>query len=171
VYLGDAARESRRDSPGNVNTRLDKLRRGDFDAIVLAAAGLARLGKADIISQHFAPADMLPAAAQGVVGVECLEVRTELRQLLEQFDDPQARVTTVAERAVARALDASCHSPVASYATLDGDRVSLQALVAAVDGSAIIREAGQAAFAGADALGTRIAGELLDRGAGKLLRQ
>jgi hydroxymethylbilane synthase len=156
---------------GNVNTRLAKLERGEYDAIVLASAGLQRLGMASRIAEEFSPEHMLPAAAQGVLGIECLQDREDLRLLLAQLEDAATRTTTLAERAVARALQASCQSPVASYATLAGEEICLQALVASADGTTILRESAKAAACDAEALGIEVATRLLERGAGALLEQ
>ncbi|MDH3481822.1 MAG: hydroxymethylbilane synthase, partial [Gammaproteobacteria bacterium] len=101
---------------GNVNTRLAKLENGDYDAIILAAAGLERLELERHISQQFLPSEMLPAAAQGVVGIECLSDRTELRTTLSRLNHPTTVQTTLAERAIAKTLQANCQSPVATYA-------------------------------------------------------
>ena len=156
---------------GNVNTRLAKLERGEYDAIVLASAGLQRLGMASRIAEEFSPEHMLPAAAQGVLGIECLQDREDLRSLLARLEDAATKVTTLAERAVARALQANCQSPVASYATLAGDELSLQALVASADGTTILRESARAAACDAESLGIEVATRLLERGAGALLEQ
>ena len=156
---------------GNVNTRLAKLQLGQFDAIVLASAGLERLGMASKISQEFTPEQMLPAAAQGVLGIECLQNNEKLRGLLSRLENGPTVITTTAERAVARALDATCQSPVASYATLGGDSVTLQALVASADGKTILRETETADTGDADALGAQVAEQLLGRGADALLIQ
>jgi hydroxymethylbilane synthase len=154
---------------GNVNTRLAKLAAGDYDAIVLACAGLERLGLDAQISERFDPEQMLPAAAQGVIGVECLEDRDGLRQVLAQLEHGETRCTTTAERAVARRLQASCQSPVASFATLHGDDLTLLALVASVDGSTLLREEITGSSAEAEALGIEAADRLLARGAASLL--
>lgn len=156
---------------GNINTRLARLQLGKFDAIVLASAGLERLGMASRISEEFSPEQMLPAAAQGVLGIECLEFNDKLRGLLSRFEDGPTLITTTAERAVARVLQASCQSPVASYATISGDKVTLQALVASADGTTILRETDAAATGDADELGARVAERLLGRGADALLAQ
>jgi hydroxymethylbilane synthase len=156
---------------GNVNTRLAKLQLGQYDAIVLASAGLERLGMASKISEEFAPEQILPAAAQGVLGIECLQNNDELRALLGRLEDGPTKTTTVAERAVARALQASCQSPVASYATISGSEVMLRALVASADGKTILRESATADVSDADSLGYRVAESLLKRGAGALLAQ
>jgi hydroxymethylbilane synthase len=154
---------------GNVNTRLAKLAAGDYHAIVLACAGLERLGLDAQISERFDPEQMLPAAAQGVIGVECLGDRDGLRQVLIQLEHGETRYTTTAERAVARRLQASCQSPVASFATLHGDDLTLLALVASVDGSTLLREEITGSSAEAEALGIEAADRLLARGAASLL--
>ena len=154
---------------GNVDTRLAKLDNGDYDAIILAAAGLERLEFDDRISQLFAPEQMLPAAAQGVVGIECLEDATELRAVLAQLNHSTSVQTTLAERAIARVLEASCQSPVATYAVIDGDALTVTALVAMPDGSKSIRDSVSGKSADAEALGEELAGRLLESGAAELL--
>ncbi len=154
---------------GNVNTRLDKLERGDFDAIVLAAAGLERLELDDRITQTFTPDEMLPAAAQGVVGIECLAANNELRDVLSKLSDPQSELTTAAERAIAKTLAASCQSPVATHAVLDGDTLTVTALVALPDGSESMRETISGAADDARKLGTDLGERLLSNGARELL--
>ena len=154
---------------GNVNTRLAKLDNGDYDAIILAAAGLERLGFHDRISQLFVPEQMLPAAAQGVVGIECLENASELRAVLAQLSHPTSVQTTLAERAIARVLEASCQSPVATYAVVDGAALTVTALVAMPDGTESIRDSVSGDAGDAEALGELLAGRLLERGAAELL--
>jgi hydroxymethylbilane synthase len=154
---------------GNVNTRLAKLDNGDYDAIILAAAGLERLEFDDRISQLFVPEEMLPAAAQGVVGIECLEAATELRTVLAQLNHATSVQTTLAERAIARVLEASCQSPVATYAVIDEDVLTVTALVAMPDGSESIRDSVSGKAADAEALGEQLANRLLAKGAAELL--
>lgn len=154
---------------GNVNTRLAKLDNGDYDAIILAAAGLERLKFDERISQQFLPEQMLPAAAQGVVGIECLENATELRAVLAQLNHDTSVRTTLAERAIARVLEASCQSPVATYATIDGDSLSVTALVAMPDGSEFIRDSINGSTDDAEQLGEQLARRLLDNGAAQML--
>ena len=155
---------------GNVNTRLAKLDNGDYDAIILAAAGLERLGLDDRISQVFRPDEMLPAAAQGVVGIECRDDAVELRDILAQLNHDSSVKTTLAERAIARVLEASCQSPVATFASIDGDSMSVTALVAMPDGSRVIRDSVNGKPEDAEQLGETLAGRLLDQGAGDVLR-
>ena len=154
---------------GNVNTRLTKLDNGDYDAIILAAAGLERLEFGDRISQAFAPDQMLPAAAQGVVGIECLETAAELRTVLAQLNHKTSVQTTLAERAIARILEASCQSPVATFAQVQGDAMTITALVAMPDGSRAIREEISGAADAAEKLGEQLARRLLEQGAADLL--
>ena len=154
---------------GNVNTRLAKLDDGNYDAIILAAAGLERLEFAERISQLFSPEEMLPAAAQGVVGIECLESRSDLCEVLAQLNHPESVRTTLAERAIARVLEASCQSPVATFATVAGDEMTVTALVAMPDGSRAIRDSVSGAADDAERLGEELAGRLLEQGAAELL--
>lgn len=154
---------------GNVNTRLAKLESGEFDAIILAAAGLERLDLAQHISQQFTPQEMLPAAAQGVLGIECLESNQSLRDVLTALNDDNTIHTTTAERSIARQLQASCQSPVASFATLDGTDLTLTALVAHPDGSECIRETTTGDAAEAEEIGVALAERLIKLGAMRLL--
>jgi len=154
---------------GNVNTRLARLESGDFDAIILAAAGLERLELDHHISQQFSSSEMLPAAAQGVLGIECLDSNTELCNVLGQLNDPIALQTTTAERTIVRMLQASCQSPVAAFATVDHGTLSLTALVAYPDGSRYIRKSLSGDATDAQQLGETLAERLLQSGARELL--
>lgn len=156
---------------GNVNTRLKKLEDGQYDAIILACAGLERLGLEAHISEIFSPDQMLPAAAQGVIGIECLEDRTELLQLLKLLDHAATRTVITAERAVAKQLQADCQSPVATFGEIDGTTLNLRAMVASPDGREIIREQVSGPADDPEALGISLSGKLLDMGAAALLAQ
>ncbi len=156
---------------GNVNTRLSKLDRGDYDAIILAAAGLERLGLDHYISEQFTPEQMLPAAAQGVIGIECLSSRGDLRAVLAKLDHDATVQTTMAERAIARTLEASCQSPVATYAVIKDGQMTVTALVAMPDGSRSIRDSVQGPAPDAEQLGIELARRLLASGAGELLAE
>jgi len=156
---------------GNVNTRLAKLEAGDYDAIILAAAGLERLGLQHHIRQQFTTDEMLPAAAQGVIGIECLADRQDLRAVLARLQHPTTARTTTAERAVALALQANCQSPVATFATVDGGRLRLAALVALPDGSRSLRDALDGPADEPGRIGRQLASRLLDQGAAELLEQ
>lgn len=154
---------------GNVNTRLAKLENGDFDAIVLAAAGLERLGLAEQISQTLTPEQMLPAAAQGVIGIECLASNVELRALLASLNDQAASRTTLAERTIARMLQASCESPVAAHATTVGSVMTITALVAMPDGSRVVRDTVGGQSEDAEQLAIQLATQLIASGAKDIL--
>ncbi|MBT8088509.1 MAG: hydroxymethylbilane synthase [Gammaproteobacteria bacterium] len=154
---------------GNVNTRLRKLADGEYDAIILAAAGLERLELERHITQQFLPTQMLPAAAQGVVGIECRSDRAELRATLAKLNHPATVLTTQAERAVAKTLQANCQSPVATYAVVDSGKLDVTALVALPDGSESIRDSLSGSPEQAAALGEALASRLLASGAGALL--
>ena len=154
---------------GNVNTRLQKLDDGQFDAIVLAAAGLQRLGFDERIHHEFASDEMLPAAAQGVVGIECLANRTELIDTLTPLNHERTVLTTNAERAIAAELQAGCQSPVASFASIDDNGMTVTALAALPDGSESVRESvsGDAR----EALGPALALRMKSAGALELLQR
>jgi hydroxymethylbilane synthase len=156
---------------GNVNTRLKKLEEGQYDAIVLACAGLHRLGLASRISETFSTDQMLPAAAQGVIGIECRSERSDLRQVLSVLDDPETNTTTMAERAVALRLQADCQSPVATYGQIADSSLDLQAMVASPDGREVIRDQVSGPLDDPVSLGIDLADKLLDRGAAELLAQ
>ncbi len=154
---------------GNINTRLAKLENGDFDAIVLAAAGLERLGLDAHISQALTPEQMLPAAAQGVIGIECLASNVELRALLAGLNDQAASRSTLAERTIARILQANCQSPVAAYATTVGSVMTITALVAMPDGSRVVRDTIGGQSDDAEQLATQLAAQLIASGAKDIL--
>jgi hydroxymethylbilane synthase len=154
---------------GNVNTRLAKLENGDFDAIVLAAAGLERLGLDEHISQTLTPEQMLPAAAQGVIGIECLASNVELRALLAGLNDQAASRSTLAERTIARILQANCQSPVAAYATTVGSVMTITALVAMPDGSRVVRDTIGGQSEDAEQLAIQLATQLIASGAKDIL--
>ncbi|HLT90983.1 MAG TPA: hydroxymethylbilane synthase [Woeseiaceae bacterium] len=154
---------------GNVESRLAKLDAGEFDAIVLACAGLERLGLGDRVAERLAPERVLPACAQGVIGVECLAASSAVRECLAALDHDCTRRTTAAERALTRYLGATCEAPVAGFATSDGERLALEALVAAPDGTTVLRERADGTAADPDALGRTVAERLLARGAARFL--
>lgn len=154
---------------GNVNTRLAKLVNGEYDAIVLAVAGLERLGLAESISQTFTPDQMLPAAAQGVIGIECLTENVALRALLADLNDQTASRTSLAERTIARILQANCQSPVAAHATTVGGVMTISALVAMPDGSRVVRDSVGGPSDDAELLATQLAQQLIESGASEIL--
>jgi hydroxymethylbilane synthase len=130
---------------------------------------LQRLGLESRISEEFAPQQMLPAAAQGVVGIECVENRSDLRDVLSQLEHAETKITTLAERAVALRLGANCQSPVASYATINDGTLTIDALVASTDGRRIVRQQSTGSLSEAETIGTQAAEGLLEQGAGDIL--
>jgi len=157
------------DLRGNVNTRLARLDGGGYDAIILACAGLDRLGLHDRIRSRLAPPQWLPAPAQAVVAAECRAGDARTIGLLAVLEDAPTRTVIEAERALNRALHGSCHVPVAAFAELHGQVLQLQAMVgSAADGRAV-RVQGEGPAADPQALGRRLAAELLERGAGEFL--
>ena len=154
---------------GNINTRLAKLGGGEYDAIVLAAAGLERLGLEDQISQLFTPIEMLPAVAQGVIGIECPAENVDLRSILARLNDQAASRTTLAERTVAKILQADCQSPVAVHAVTIGSTLTITALVAAPDGTQSIRDKLSGPSEDAKQLATQLAQRMIESGAQVIL--
>ena len=154
---------------GNVETRLAKLDRGEYDAIILAAAGLKRLGLASRIRALLEPALSLPAAGQGALGIECMAQREDVLRLVAPLADADTAACVRAERAVSRALGGSCSVPLGAYARVVGGRVQLQAVVAAPDGRRVARAEDQGAANAPELLGERVAALLRARGAGEIL--
>lgn len=160
-----------KDLRGNVNSRLEKLDNGDYDAIILACAGLVRLEMANRIKQRISSSWILPAVGQGAVGLEAREGDEETLELLSvlQHDDTSDRVT--AERALNKRLQGGCQVPIASYAMLDGDTLHLQALVGEPDGSLIVQGDVSGHRSEAVQLGEKLADDLLSRGAKEILEK
>jgi hydroxymethylbilane synthase len=159
---------------GNVNTRLKKLDEGNYTAIILAAAGLKRLGLAGRIAAFIDPADSLPAPGQGALAVECLADRADVAAALAPLADSKTSIAVTAERAFARRLSGSCHTPLAAYAQLRDDRLWLRGLVASRDGRQVLRgerAAGAAREDDAQAIGEALGDELLARGAAAILSE
>lgn len=156
---------------GNVGTRLRKLDEGQFDAIILAAAGLKRLGLAARIRAYLDPDLLLPAIGQGAIGIECREGDRDLLQRIMPLDDPRSRVCVGAERALNRRLFGGCQLPIAGHAEILHGELRLRALVASVDGTRILRDAIRGQPEHAEELGTRLAEKLLAQGADVLLAE
>lgn len=152
---------------GNVDTRIAKVRKGEYDAAVLAAAGVRRLGLESAVTQWLEPDAMLPAPGQGAIAAQCRAADRETLALLAAIDDPTARAETAAERAFLRALGAGCAAPVAALAvSTTNPRVRLQGLVAAVDGGRMVRVHGEG---DSPAIGEELALEALAAGADRIL--
>jgi len=158
---------------GNVPTRIERLQRGEYDAIVLAAAGLARLDLAQHVTEFLSPDSFPPAVSQGVIGVCARSGDTDTRHLLMALDDREARLAATAERALLRRLEGGCQVPLGALATMQGGELSLMACICALDGTRQLSARGQAPAvdAAAEALGVRVAEELLARGASDLMEK
>jgi hydroxymethylbilane synthase len=159
------------DLRGNVDTRLGKLADGQYEAVVLAAAGLVRLGRGDAISQLLAVDVMLPAVGQGAL---CVEVRAsdgKTQALIELLDHPPTRQATRAERAFLRRLEGGCQVPIGAYAEVRGEQLDLRGLVAALDGSRLVRDALHGPAGDGDRLGTELAEKVLDAGGEAILEE
>lgn len=154
---------------GNVETRVDKLAAGAYDAIVLAAAGLRRLG---VNPPHVTPLDVgefVPAVGQGILAVEAREADREVLELLRRLDDTRSRSEALAERAFLSRLGADCHTPVAGHARIDGSALTLTGVVASLDGTTVLRAGATGPSREAERLGVALADELLAKGAKALL--
>ncbi|MDH4149732.1 MAG: hydroxymethylbilane synthase [Betaproteobacteria bacterium] len=154
---------------GNVQTRLRKLDEGQYGAIILAAAGLKRLGLADRITALLTPEQSLPAVGQGALGIECRGDRADLLDLLAPLAHLPTQQCVTAERAFSRALAGSCNVPLAGFAERSGDELRLRGLVGSPDGRQVVRGEVAGAAADADALGLALAADLRNRGAAEIL--
>src|SRR5210317_238165 len=154
---------------GNVNTRLGKLDDGQYDAIILAASGLQRLGFSARIKAAIAPEECLPAVGQGVLGIEIRSDDAELRTLIEPLAHAETTLRVRAERAFNQTLNGGCQVPIAAYAELEGDQIYLRGLVGQPDGSDTLRAEIRGSSEQAHALGVELAQQLLARGADRIL--
>ncbi|MGH7614758.1 MAG: hydroxymethylbilane synthase [Gemmatimonadales bacterium] len=159
---------------GNVDTRVRKALAGDYDAIVIAAAGVERLGLGEVIAEYLPYDVMLPAPGQGALAVQCRADDRATRALLETLDDPVARATTTAERAFLEGVGGGCAAPIAALGeaitTSEPPMLRLTGLVASVDGRRVVRVAGEASLADAEGLAHRLADDAIARGVRELLR-
>jgi len=156
---------------GNVNTRLRKLDEGEYDAIILAAAGLLRLGFGERIRSTIDPEDSLPAIGQGAVGIECRSDDERINALLAPLHHADTASRVLAERAMNTRLEGGCQVPIGGHAILEDDEIWMRGLVGTVDGSEIIRAEIRGPRDQADALGTALADELLEHGAKEILKE
>jgi len=154
---------------GNVDTRLRKLDAGEYDAVILAAAGLKRLGVADRISSFIPTGTMVPAVGQGALAIEARAVDHEILQLLRSLEDQATRACCTAERALLRELGGGCQLPIAAHGTVTGHALTLNALVASPDGKQILRDQITGPVEDAELLGHQLATRLLELGARELL--
>lgn len=156
---------------GNVDTRLRKLDEGEFDAIILASAGLIRLGLGSSITQFLPIEQSLPAVGQGIIGIECREGDTRSVDLVRALHDDAAQTCIAAERAFAQRLEGSCQSPIGGYAELSGNNVKVQGLIASLDGAQVFRDSILGPQRDAATLGRALAERMLFAGADKLLKE
>jgi hydroxymethylbilane synthase len=154
---------------GNVETRLRRLMRGEYDAIILASAGVKRLGLSAPFRECLAPPRFLPAIGQGALGLEMREDRRDMQRLVSVLDHEPSRLRLEAERAFLAGLNGGCQAPVAGHAVLDGEVLRLEGLVAEPDGSLVLRRSAEGPASRAAELGLRLAREMLDAGAGRIL--
>jgi hydroxymethylbilane synthase len=155
---------------GNVNTRLAKLDNGDYDAIILAAAGLLRLGFRDRVRAFIEPEESLPAIGKGAIGIECRSDDERIKALIAPLHHAETSTRLAAERAMNERLSGGCQVPIAGHATLEGETLTIHGLVGEPDGSRIIRANRSGPSAEAVALGTAVADELLENGADAILK-
>jgi hydroxymethylbilane synthase len=156
---------------GNVETRLRKLDAGEYDAIILASAGLHRLGLQDRITSFISPEHSLPAVGQAIIGIECRKDDERSIRYASALEDRASRICCTAERALAHRLEGSCQSPIAAYATLENGMLRLEAMVGAIDGSRIYRDHITGVAEQAEELGVTLAERLLAAGADRLLAE
>jgi hydroxymethylbilane synthase len=154
---------------GNVQTRLRKLDAGEFDAIILAAAGLKRLGLGDRISALMSPEESLPAPGQGALGIECLASRTDLISALQPLQDIGSAQAVRAERALSRVLGGTCHLPLGAYAQIEAGELRLRGCVATVDGQRLIAAEARGPVAAPEQLGEKVAVLLRAQGADAII--
>jgi hydroxymethylbilane synthase len=160
-----------KDLRGNVDTRLRKLDEGEYDALILASAGLRRLGFGERISAAIEQTEMLSAVGQGSLGIETRSDDAETNALVARLDDPRTRAAVLAERALLRSLGGGCQVPIAAHATVQGGRLNLDGLVATLDGTQVLRDRLEGAASDAARIGEELAARLLEHGAGELLRE
>jgi len=156
---------------GNVGTRLQKLKEGKFDAIILAAAGVKRLGLEANVSEYLSPEISLPAIGQGALGIECRVDDRELNDLISFFNHADSRTCVTGERALLRRLEGGCQVPIACYGQVKDGKLKLSGLVGSVDGKRIVRDTIEGEPEKAEKLGVTLAEKLLSRGADAILRE
>jgi hydroxymethylbilane synthase len=156
---------------GNVGTRLQKLKEGKFDAIILAAAGVKRLGLEANVSEYLSPEISLPAIGQGALGIECRVDDRELNDLIAFFNHADSRICVTGERALLRRLEGGCQVPIACYGQMKDGKLKLIGLVGSVDGKRIVKDSIEGEPEKAEKLGVTLAEKLLARGADVILRE
>jgi hydroxymethylbilane synthase len=160
-----------RDMRGNVDTRLRKVESGEYDAILLAKAGLDRLGLSQRISEVLSPEVCMPAVGQGAIAVECRAKDEEAAEVLSRLDDAETRNAIIAERALLKAVQGGCQVPLGAWARMEREQMVMEACVCSVDGAQCIRQRATAPPAEAASLGERMANLLLEAGAQAILEE
>ena len=160
-----------KDLRGNVGTRLHKLDDGEFDAIVLAAAGVIRLGMSDRITEFFPDSHLLPAIGQGAIGIECRADDSITQELISLLNHEETSICVLAERAFSRRLQGGCQLPIAAYAFIEDREIILKGLVAELDGSKIIKSKSSGGINDYENIGISLADSLLNRGADEILKK
>jgi hydroxymethylbilane synthase len=159
-----------KDVRGNLNTRLAKLDNGDYDGLILAVAGLKRLGKGERIHQVLDPSVSLYAVGQGSLGIECRQGDGRILDLIQPLADAEATARCLAERALLRALEGGCQVPIGVHSQVQGDELHLTGMVAQLDGQRLIRDSQAGALADAEAIGVALAEKLKQQGADEILQ-
>lgn len=159
------------DIRGNVDTRIKKMNDGFCDAMVIAAAGVLRLGYNDVITEYLNPEVMLPAVGQGAIAVEIREDDFSTQQKLDKITDEQTRIATLAERAVLRHLEGGCQVPVGCYSAIENEQINLTAMVCSLDGKEMIKKSTVCSFDEASVLAIELAQSILDEGGQEILNK
>ena len=160
-----------KDIRGNVNTRLAKLDAGEYDGIILAVAGLQRLDMSDRIHQVIPAEISLHAVGQGALGIECREGDTEILEVIKALEDPESRDRALAERSLLRQLEGGCQVPIGVNTSVEGDTLTLTAMVASLDGTRLIKDIISGKVSEAEKLGIDLAKRLREMGAGEILAE
>jgi hydroxymethylbilane synthase len=157
------------DLRGNVNTRIRKLQEGEYDAIILACAGLERLGLDGLVTEVLGPPNWLPAATQGTIGVQCRKADEAVKALIQPLLHPETALRTQAERTVATLLQGSCQLPLAAFAEIDGNKLQITGLVGTPDGQTVLRSEISGEAENVAGLSAKIAEDLLGQGADRII--
>ena len=155
---------------GNLDTRLKKVRRGECNALVVAAAGIHRLGLKDCITEYFPPEKVCPAVGQGVIAIEVRKDKEEIGQKVRMLDHAQTRIIAQAERSFLRRLGGGCQAPIAAYGTLQNDKIYLRGIVADENGKRLMRDTVEGPAKSPEDVGTQLAEKFLTKGAGAFLK-
>lgn len=156
---------------GNVETRINKIKEMDLDGVILAAAGLIRLGLEDRISESFSPYDIVPAVGQGALGIETREDDSFIREMVSKINDDSTSLAVKGERRFMTILNGGCHVPVGGFAYIEDDKLKMVGMVSSIDGQRIIKAYGEDEVQNYGELGSKIAEEVLSRGGREILQE